>query len=408
MKRIRFDTLDKKPKLYNIAVLSALTFVILLIVNFVYGETALGIANLILSLYVLTVIILLIRAFFRQLRYNPYSYNTIYYFGFSLFLISVFITHFVAAIEIFTAPGVHYGTEIYLLFGIISGSAVNYMIYSLPFILVFSAALIISNIFLIKYEGRRFVNILGIILAVILVAGEAVIFFSNQYASGSREEVMAHDLIINLLAALYLYFECMVIGGLAADLIAAKYEPDKDKDFIIILGCRPRNDGTPTPLLKSRIERAADFYKAQVAQTGKAPYIIPSGGQGSDEKISESECMKNYLLTLGIPEEHIIMEDKSTNTFENMTFSKKLIENIDPKGKVAFSTTNYHVFRSGMYSRRIKMRSQGMGARTKWWFWPNAGVREFVGLLKGHKVKQIIILSSMIFIYIITTILSFG
>ena len=404
MSSIRFDTLNKKPNLYSIAFISAAAVAILIAVNIAMEEAAAGVSNLIISLYVLTCIILMIRAFIGQLRYNPYSYNTIYYIGFSIFLVSVFITHMFITISIFADPvyAEYAGSE--EIIHVIASSASNYMMYSLPFILAFSAALVISNINLIRHEGRRFVNVLGIILAGLLVAGEFIIWYFNYYAMGSEQEVFTHDLIINVFSALYLYFECMVIGAFIADLIAARYEPDKDKDYIIILGCRPRNDGTPTPLLKSRIDRAADFYKAQVRKTGKAPFIIPSGGQGRDEPLSESLCMKNYLLSVGIPEEHIIMEDQSKNTFENMSFSKKIIFDRDPDAKIAFSTTNYHVFRSGMYSRRIKMRSQGMGAPTKWWFWPNAAVREFVGLLTGHKRKQIIILASLIAIYVIATI----
>ena len=68
MSRITFDTLDKKPKLYNITVVSVLTLIIMLAVYFYCGESAAGIENLILSLYVLTVGLLLFMAFFRQFR----------------------------------------------------------------------------------------------------------------------------------------------------------------------------------------------------------------------------------------------------------------------------------------------------------------------------------------------------
>lgn len=94
------------------------------------------------------------------------------------------------------------------------------------------------------------------------------------------------------------------------------------------------------------------------------------------------------------------MEDQSTNTYENMLFSKEKILAQNPQAKVAFSTTNYHVFRSGMMARRVKMKAQGVGSKTKWYFWPNASVREFVGLLKQHRGKQAIILISMIAIYV--------
>ena len=115
--------------------------------------------------------------------------------------------------------------------------------------------------------------------------------------------------------------------------------------------------------------------------------------------------MKNYLLSKGVPEERIVEENQSTNTFENMKFSKEMILARDPDAKIAFSTTNYHVFRSGLYARRNKMRAVGMGARTKWYFWPNAAVREFVGLLTNHKLKQAVILGTLVALYVTMTII---
>ena len=117
--------------------------------------------------------------------------------------------------------------------------------------------------------------------------------------------------------------------------------------------------------------------------------------------------MKRYLMEQGIPGERIIEEDQSTNTFENMKFSKEKIMAAQAAPKVAFSTTNYHVFRTGLYSRRVKMRAVGMGARTKWYFWPNALVREFVGLLTEHRGKQLMVLTGMIIFYAVLTVLNY-
>lgn len=124
------------------------------------------------------------------------------------------------------------------------------------------------------------------------------------------------------------------------------------------------------------------------------------------------------------------MEDRSNDTAENMRFSREVIladayhgqtpsgahltmaqlakekyPTEGPLSKVAFFTTNYHVFRAGLKGRRVKMRAQGMGASTKWYFWPNAAVREFVGLLTEHRLKQGLLLGGIILGYAVLTIL---
>ena len=401
---MKFDTRNKKPKLYNL-LLQAL-FVLLIVILLVQknAQRHAALISALIGLFLLAAVGQLIAALFKQIQYNPYSYNIIYYMGFSLFLLAVAVMQLRITLLLVRYPQVYQANEI---LHILLDSAKNFMYTSSPFLLLFSIALCVSNISLIRHEGRRLVNILGILLSFLLVAGLVLLFLFDRYASGSRLQVMLHDLAANLFAAVYLYFECMLIGAIVADVIAARHEPDLDKDFLIILGCGFRKDGSPSPLLRGRLDRALRFAEKQEAATGKAPIFVTSGGQGPDEVCSESACMKRYLLEQGVPEERILEEDRSTDTFENMKYSKAQIWKVNPQGKIAFATTNYHVFRSGLYARRVKMRAVGMWADTKWYFWPNASVREFVGLLTEHRGKQILIFGSLILSYTILTILAY-
>ena len=402
--KLRFDTRNTKPKLRMLAVLTLLAAAVLAVLALTGAERNAAAMSVVTAAYALGAILVLLWAWREQIRYNPYSYNTIFYMGFALFAISVMITHVILAARIFRNPEIYRGDAI---IHTLLGSAKTYILLSSPFLLAFSAALCISNISLIRHEGKRLVNLLGIALSVLILAGAVFLFIFDYAVSGSQREVMFHDLITNFFAAVYLYFECMLLGTIVADAIAAKHEPLKDKDYIIILGCGIKNDATPTPLLRGRLDRALAFAQAQEAETGKAPAFITSGGQGADEPVSESTVMKRYLLDHGIPAERIIEENRSVNTAENMRFSKEKIIARNPGAKVAFSTTNYHVFRSGLLARRVKMRAVGMGAETKWYFWPNAAVREFAGLLSAHRGKQALILVCMVVIYIVLTLVMY-
>ena len=401
---MRFDTRDKKPKLWNVLIQAIfVAAVLLMMIRDGVHRHAIAISTLI-ALFLLAAMVQLIVAFFQQIHYNPYSYNTIYYMGFALFLLAVWILLLRLLVLLIRQPDLYGAEEILHL---LLGSAKNYMMLTSPFLLVFSAALCVSNISLIRHEGKRLVNVLGIILSFLLVAGEAFIFCFGYDMPDGRQAVMIHELIVNLFAAVYLYFECMLLGVIVAFAIVSQYEPEPDKDFLIILGCGLRKDGTPSPLLRGRCDRALIFAEKQKAQTGKDLIFITSGGQGPDEPIPESASMKQYLLEQGIPEERIIEENRSTNTRENMMFSKEKIREINPNGKVAFSTTHYHLFRSGLYARRVKMRAVGIGAKTKWYFWPNAAVREFVGLLTDHRLKQALVFGGMIVLYVALTLLAY-
>ncbi len=401
---LHLDTLHKKPKVWNLLIVAAVTLAILIPLYLYGGDKEVPLGILITSLAFFVTTFLLIRAFFLQMRYNLYSYNTIIYFGFALFTLAAAVSQLLLFFQIQGLPAeVARANAISLLLG----TASTYPLLTLPFLLVFSIALAISNISLIRHEGFRPVNVLGIVLALLLLGGSALIFALDYYATGSQMEVMVHDLYTNLLAAVYLYFECMLIGTIVAGGIAARVVPPMDRDYIIVLGCAIRRDGTPTPLLRGRLDRALQFAETQQAATGKAPVFVLSGGQGSDECISEAESMRRYLEGKGIDEERMILEDKSVDTLQNMRFSKEKIFAVNPEAKVAFSTTNYHVFRAGLKSRRVKMRSLGMGCRSKWYFWPNAAVREFAGLMTQHIGKQALILLSMLIFYASLTILHY-
>ena len=393
---IKFDTLDKKPKLWNVAALSAVTAAVVSAMVFIGGDKYALAACATVTCYLVAVVFLLMRAFFRQLMYNPYSYNTIFYVGFAIFTLSIVITHVLILVNIIREPEA-YGIE--QIAKVLLHSAGNYILYSFPVIFVFSVWLCLSNISLIVHEGLRPVNLLGVFLSILLVGTAIFLFRFDYYVSGSINEIRFHDLISALIRTIYLYVECMLVGTVVANAVAARAQPAPDRDFIIILGCALKKDGTPTPLLAQRVDRALEFDKIQREKTGKELTFITSGGKGDDEKLSESAVMKEYLIEHGIPEERIVEENKSVDTYQNMQFSKEKIDAIKPDGKIAFATTNFHVFRSGIFARRFKMRAFGIGARTKWYFWPNAMVREFACLLVKHKRKQAIIFFVMLAVF---------
>ena len=182
-----------------------------------------------------------------------------------------------------------------------------------------------------------------------------------------------------------------------------------DKDYILILGCQIRKDGTLTPLLQSRADRALDFGKMQKEAAGKDIKYVPSGGQGRDEVMAEADAIKEYLLSRGIPEDRIIVENKSLNTIENIRNSMNLIkEDFDGENpEAAFSTTNYHVFRSGMIASQQGFKLEGIGSKTKSYFWINAFVREYIAMLSEERKTHIKILAVLIALSLLMVLINY-
>ena len=325
--------------------------------------------------------------------YRFYHHTSIYFSGFSLFAMVNFLLMLYTSISYMLFP---FDYSMSSAFNLINGAAVQFMVLTTPMIVLFAVAMSISNLALIRHEGYRVQNALGLLISFLLLAGTAFGWYiSSMDFSGSEMEWRLNSTFVNVYATAFVYCECMLAGAVYCGIRAARYLPEMNQDFIVILGCWFRKDGSLPPLLRGRVDRALAFWQKQKLETGKEAVFIPSGGQGADECMPEAEAMQRYLLDAGIPEEKIIPEAKSRSTKENMSFSKSIIDSFCKEGHTMFVTTNYHVFRSGILASEAGLHATGIGSRTKWWFWPNAFMRECAGLLAKRWKQELLLLLFM-------------
>ncbi len=256
-------------------------------------------------------------------------------------------------------------------------------VVTFPLLAAILLAVCASNVMLVRREGMGPRNMLGVVfLAFFAVALLFVEVF--PVTSGSEATVKAWSVVSGAAGVVFGYVEVLLACTSACAFAAARRRPTPDRDCVIVLGCGLLKDGTPTPLLRARCDGAAALYRAQ-GEAGRAPLIICSGGKGSDEVCSEAASMATYLAGQGIPQSALALEDRSVNTYENMRNSLAVAQAATGKAagelKLAYSTTNYHVFRAAILAQECGFRAQGIGCPTKWYFWPNAFLREFVGFM---------------------------
>jgi uncharacterized SAM-binding protein YcdF (DUF218 family) len=158
-------------------------------------------------------------------------------------------------------------------------------------------------------------------------------------------------------------------------IVHANQKADPGMDYIIILGAQVRGTRI-TKTLKKRLDTAVTYLKEN-----SDTVAIVSGGKGMGEDISEAEAMKKYLIEKGISDARIKMEDKSTNTNENIRFSKDIINN--PSAEVAVVTNGFHVYRATEIAKKQGISQiQGLSAPSDKRLLINYYVREFFGVLK--------------------------
>ena len=348
-----------------------------------------------------TIVFLLIKSLINNMKNNMYSYKNVTYLGLIIFLGFAFISNI---LSIYNYRGVINTIE-----SVINMSSLFSQV-ALPIIFIIFILVTISNIKLIIKEGFSIRNLLGLLLGLfILILTIAPIILGEILQRATWIDVHNENgialyierFIENYSHIIVAYLECMLIGTIILGIKSALHTPKYDKDYIIILGCKIRSDGTVTPLLKARVDKAIKFRNKQKEVTNKDLVFIASGGQGKDEVISEGLAIKNYLLTQGIKEKEILLEDKSTTTYENIKYSKELIKK---DSNIALSTTNYHVFRACEIAYNQGVKVEGIGANTKPYFWINAFVREFVATLSRTKKYHILalILITILLIVLLT------
>lgn len=311
-----------------------------------------------------------------------------------------------------------------------SGIRVYYIMWSFPrhfsyyamFIMTFiSLLLFISNIALIRHEGLRAKNVLSIVIALFYVGGTLAIFglirylgdnvFTWEWIPTHYVGYLIYESIIVFILYMIVYFECVFASACILGYIAARHVPGHENDYIIILGCAISKKGQLLPLLKGRVNRAIRFAWEQEIDSGKPLKYVPSGGQGPDEVMSEGSAMELYMMTKGVESYEIFPEKASSDTHENFLFSKKIIDELDPNAKIVFATTNYHILRSGIIARDLGMHAEGIAGDTKWYFWPNGFIREFIAILamnvKTHLVTAAVTLAGCFIFFAIGGILNF-
>ena len=279
--------------------------------------------------------------------------------------------------------------------------------------------LLINTIVVVKNNGFSLTSMLPFLMAgflVLLIASPTIV---NYFDPDVRHIIV---FVLGLFTLEGLWFSFTFMALLFYSWVYRLLPRRRQYDYIIIHGAGldgPR----PTPLLAGRIDKALELWNKQ-HQHGK---FVVSGGQGADEIVSEAQAMRDYLLEKGVSADAILMEDKSTTTWENLRYSLAIINADRTTGVGATSTatvasrdvtttasdastsdvsgtatsssgfttavvtSDFHVFRCAEYAHNLGIKADGIGSHTKGWYWPTAFIREFIAITKAHLWPYLVI-----------------
>lgn len=162
-----------------------------------------------------------------------------------------------------------------------------------------------------------------------------------------------------------------------------RHGPRPAPTAIVVLGSG-LVDGTVPRLLAHRLDAAVAAWRDErdAYEPGRGPLVVPTGGQGPDEPMSEGLAMTAYLVAHGVPPECVATEDRATTTDENLLLSQEILRARGMAGgHLRIVTSSFHVGRAALLTRRLGMDADVTGAPTAWYFLPSAFLREYVAAL---------------------------
>ena len=320
-----------------------------------------------------------------------YSYKLMSLFSLTIF-VGIMLFYYLLMI-IIDDYSIFTETDLYIYISTLLESFGTFAYFVFPLVIIGAVILFICNFVLYFKGGRSLSNLAGVgisaILIILTLLGSNVYDILEMFSFNVHSPLGYHVVLFfeNIIFILVAYIECMLTGSFICTIRAARYVPKYDKDYMIILGCYSGNGINLPIVLRNRVERALAFSHTQEEENGLKLKFILSGGQGNDEMTSEAEAMRRYLVSNGVHNKYIILEDESKNTRQNFKFSKRLINDRD--AKVVFATTGYHVFRSGVLARQVGLYAEGVGSKSKWFFYIPASIREFIAEIVSEKWRHL-------------------
>lgn len=228
----------------------------------------------------------------------------------------------------------------------------------------------------------------------VMLAWSGTFFFAAWYAIGAALAAGGAAVRSGAWAALPAAARAAIAAAAAATLAlslgigalvmgCAATAPSPGLDAIIVLGAQVRPDGTPSTVLRYRLDAAAAYLRENPGTR-----CIVSGGKGGNEPCSEAECMAAYLRESGIDDSRIVLEDRSRSTVENLRNSRELLG--AGTGRVGIVTNDFHIFRAcRIAARQGPSGACGISAPSDAWFLPNNLLREVACVAKDFLLGNI-------------------
>lgn len=203
-----------------------------------------------------------------------------------------------------------------------------------------------------------------------------VLFFACMYEKKLKMHTGSIRYAYRLVQAGYVVFLCIAAAACWSMYKECRNAPEEGKPYtIVVLGCGLEGD-QPSRSLLYRLRRAQEWLTDH-----PDVHVVVSGGQGSDEIMPEAQCMAEWLVNHGIEAERVHQEDRSSSTYENLFYTRTVLQENGLPEDIIIVTNSFHVCRACLIARKQGYECTALPAKTTWWLFPASVLREVLGIV---------------------------
>ena len=252
---------------------------------------------------------------------------------------------------------------------------------------------------IILYSGAgTSLSVIWLVFAAVFALMGMVVHFSKLFRH--KIPIRLEVSVITVVAAVFVIFLSVEVA-MGLNFFSLKKH---STDYVVVLGYQVQ-DGEINPTLEYRLDKAYEY-----AQVHSNTVFILSGGKNGGQDISEAQVMYDYLKKRGVPEHQMILEEQSSSTYENLVYSKMIIDErerarrdllksvmsrsgyLSPPDeevtiRVGIITSNFHVLRAKSIARHVGIEHvSGIAAKSDPVLFIHLCVRECLAILKDKFV----------------------
>lgn len=155
-----------------------------------------------------------------------------------------------------------------------------------------------------------------------------------------------------LFAAFVITANLVMVKSTEQNILSVEEAADSgDFDCILVLGCKVRDDGTPSDMLNDRVARGSELFLA-----GAAPVILMSGDHTGD--YNEVAAMRVAAIDAGVPDECIMLDHEGFSTYESVFRAKEEFG----FEKILIFTQGYHLPRAIYIAKSLGIDACGVAS----------------------------------------------